>query len=214
MRKTLGLYPMAILTFKFDESYKSGRSLILAGWIADDRQWKRLEQRRQKAIASENKSLPAGAKIRRYHAACMNASDGEFKDWDARRKLRFSRKLLKFLSNGQMAAIGCGIDLQAFSELFPNRIPKDFCIANLFCMQMLMVLIGEAVERQCPPEQRVSFVHDHGDWDAEALKGYNRMMEDSKFEYAHRFVGISSRSWTEKGRFQNEYQLGKAVGNN
>lgn len=35
---------MVILTFKFDESYKE-RSLMVAGWIADGRQWKRLESR-------------------------------------------------------------------------------------------------------------------------------------------------------------------------
>ena len=32
---------MAILTFKFDESYKDKRTLVVAGWIADDKQWKR-----------------------------------------------------------------------------------------------------------------------------------------------------------------------------
>lgn len=36
---------MVIFTFKFDESYKDKRSLMVAGWIADGRQWKRLESR-------------------------------------------------------------------------------------------------------------------------------------------------------------------------
>ena len=49
---------MAIFTFKFDESYKDKRTLVVAGWFADDKQWKRVESRWQKAMAFENNSLP------------------------------------------------------------------------------------------------------------------------------------------------------------
>ncbi len=81
---------MAILTFKFDESYKDKRTLVVAGWIADDKQWKRVESRWQKTLAFENKTLPPEHRIKRYHAAQMNAGDGPFKGWDEHRKHRLT----------------------------------------------------------------------------------------------------------------------------
>src|ERR1039458_1906107 len=81
---------MAVLTFKFDESYKSKRTLIVGGWIADEKQWKRVESRWQKAIAFENKTLPPEHQIKRYHAAVMNAGDPPFDGWDKTRKNRFT----------------------------------------------------------------------------------------------------------------------------
>jgi hypothetical protein len=129
----------------------------------------------------------------------MNANDGEYAGWEneSPRKLRFTKKLLKFVSNKQMTAIGCGIDLVAFNELFPEHEPTDNCIPYLLCMQMLMVLIGEAMHGKVKPEYKVALVHDHGDWDVEALKGYNRMMDDPKFEYRDRFVSITPLTWKE-----------------
>src|SRR5277367_3585603 len=72
---------MAVLTLKFDESYKA-RSLVIGGWIGNEKQWHRRKQLWQKALAFENKTLPENRKLSRYHAAQMNAHDGEFKGWE------------------------------------------------------------------------------------------------------------------------------------
>jgi hypothetical protein len=98
---------LAILTLKFDESYKSARSFVVAGWLGEERQWKRVEKLWQKAIAYENKSLPRHRQISRYHAAQMNANDGEFRGWENEKykKLRLTRKLLGILGKSKLAAI-------------------------------------------------------------------------------------------------------------
>ncbi len=187
---------MAILTFKFDESYKDNRSLMVGGWIADDKQWKRVESRWQKAIALENKTLAPEHRIKRYHAAEMNAGDGPFKGWEKWRRNRFTDKLLRILSNGQMTAVGCGMDLRAFDELFPRRMPPDYGIAYIMCMGTIMHAIADAAKGY-PPDFRIALVHDHGDWDAHALAGYNDWVDDHSWEDRHRFVRITPLTWRE-----------------
>src|SRR5271165_356396 len=151
---------MVVLTFKFDESYKDKRTLVVAGWIADDKQWERLESRWQKAIAYENKTLAPEYRIKRYHAAEMNAGDGPFRGWDEHRKHRLTNKLLKILSNGRMTAAGCGIDLNAFDELFPKRKPKDYAVAYIICMGTLLLSIADEAKKE--GGVRIAVIHDHG----------------------------------------------------
>jgi len=191
---------MAIVTFKFDESYKNSRSMLVGGWTAEEKQWKRLEKLWQKAIAYENRSLPDHMKISRYHAAEMNANDGEYKGWENEqyRKLRFTKKLFKIVSNGKMAAIACGIDLKAFFTLFPEHAPNDLSAPYVLCMKMLMLEIAKALEREPGADDyRVALVHDHGDWDKQALEGYNLMVDDKQWEHRHRFVSITPLTWRD-----------------
>ncbi|HTR25157.1 MAG TPA: hypothetical protein VMI10_14345 [Terriglobales bacterium] len=187
---------MAVFTFKFDESYKSHRTLIVGGWIADDKQWKRVENRWQKAIAQENKTLPPDRQIKRYHAAEMNAVDGPFQGWDTARKNRFTNKLLKIVSNGRMTAACCGIDLAAFEELFPKRDPPDYAAAYVTCMGILLVHLAEAAKEQMP-NAKIAVVHDHGPWDAYALQAYNAWIDDNSWGERDRFVGIAPLRWQD-----------------
>ena len=186
---------MAVLTFKFDESYRASRALIVAGWLADDRQWKRLRRRWCNAIAFENRTLPDEMKISRYHAAEMNANDGEYKGWEneSKRKLRFVRKLLKFVSNGQMAAIACGVDLAVARGSVPGSKEEQ---GYVVCMKQIMAQIAIAMDEAKSTDQ-VAIIHDHGDWDVAALKGYNRMVDDFTWSRRTRFVSITPLTWRQ-----------------
>ncbi|MFZ0481581.1 MAG: hypothetical protein WAL71_20740 [Terriglobales bacterium] len=186
---------MAVLTFKFDESYKEKRSFMVGGWIANDHQWKRLQKRWQKAIAYENRTLGPDRQISRYHAAQMNANDGEFTGWEkeANRKLRLVRKLLKFVSSPAMTCVACGIDLKAMVEIFPTADESD---AYVLCMKEIMVEIAHAMD-DAKSEDRVAIIHDHGDWDEGALRGYNSLVDDPTWPRRHRFVSITPLTWRE-----------------
>src|SRR3989338_4726943 len=141
---------MAVVTFKFDESYKASRTMVVGGWVAEEKPWRRVEKLWQKAIAYENRSLPDNMKISRYHAAEMNANEGEYKGWENEqyRKVRFTRKLFKIVSNGKMVAISCGIDLKAFFTVFPDNDPNDLSVPYVLCMKMLMLEIANALQRE------------------------------------------------------------------
>lgn len=187
---------MAVLTLKFDESYKT-RSLVIGGWIGTEKRWKRREQLWQKAIAFENKTLPLHRKISRYHAAEMNANDGEYAEWqnENARKLRFTRKLLNISGKGKMIPVAVGIDLQAFRDIFPFSDLAGVGNPYLLCMKALMQQLGGALAEH-QPEDQLAIVHDRGDWDADAVQTYNQMI-DEKWEHRHRFVGITARSSQE-----------------
>ncbi len=186
---------VTVLAYKFDESYKGSRAMVVAGWVGEERQWRRVRGRWVKAIAHENRTLPQGRKISRYHAAEMNANDGEYAGWnnESYRKLRFAKKLLKILGRSQMTAVACGIDLAAFLELFPHRDPPDYGVAYGMCMKVLMNELGHALDSELLDRQ-LALVHDHGDWDTLALNAYNQMVDDPKWKHRGRFVSITPLS--------------------
>ena len=187
---------LVVITFKFDESHKGSRSFIVGGWIGEGRHWRKLEKQWQKAIAHENKTLPEGRKISRYHAAQMNANDGEFRGWEKEphRKLRFTKKLIKILGRSRLSGIAVGLDLKAFLDIFPEREPSDLTTAYILCMQHLMGAIGDAIG-QWPKDCRVALVHDHGDWDRWALHAYNELMANEEFKHRDRFVSMTALTW-------------------
>lgn len=126
----------------------------------------------------------------------MNAGHGPFGGWEKWRKNRLTNKLLKIVSNGQMTAAGCGMDLRAFDELFPRRQPRDYAIAYIICMGTLLHAIAEAAKKHASGIQ-IAIVHDHSQWDVHALDGYNRWINDNSWGERHRFVGITSLTWRD-----------------
>jgi hypothetical protein len=183
---------MAVMIYKFDESYKDARTMVLAGWIGEENQWRRMQRRWAKATAYENRTLPEGKKITRYHAAEMNANDGEYAGWknESYRKIRFTKKLLRISGRSQMTPIACGIDLAAFLDLFPHRDPPDYGVAYGMCMKVLMREIGKALE-DWEPEYKVAIVHDHGPWDNLAHDGFYEFVDDPEWEHRERFTSIT-----------------------
>jgi hypothetical protein len=125
----------------------------------------------------------------------MNANDGEFTGWEkeANRKLRLVRKLLKFVSSPAMTCVACGIDLKAMVEIFPTADESD---AYVLCMKEIMVEIAHAMD-DAKSEDRVAIIHDHGDWDEGALRGYNSLVDDPTWPRRHRFVSITPLTWRE-----------------
>jgi hypothetical protein len=184
---------MVVLTYKFDESYKGARSLVVGGWIGEESQWRDVQRQWCAAISAENETLPEGNKISRYHASEMNAKDNEFAGWQAARMLRFTQKLLDIVGHSGMTAVTCGIDLSAFLSIFPDRDPRDYGVAYGMCMKQIMMLLAEAMEAW-EPEYRVVLVHDHGDWDKLAYDGFYQLVDDPDWPYRNRFVSITPLS--------------------
>lgn len=184
---------MVVFTYKFDESYKAARSLIVGGWIGDDAQWKYVQERWREAIAFENQTLPPGLKISRYHASEMNARDHEFEGWESERMKRFTTALLEIVGTSGLVAVTCGIDLAAFLSLFPHRDPPDYGVAYGMCMKELMRQIAKAMD-DWEPEYRVALIHDHGDWDNLAHDAFYQMIDEPNWAHRERFVSLTPLS--------------------
>src|SRR5450631_926624 len=95
---------MAVLQFKFDESYDN-RVMSVGGWIGDELEWKRLESTWQRRIDFENSHNRDDQQITRFHASHMNCKDGEFENWDKDMCRKFSKKLIHLLSKRRMGCI-------------------------------------------------------------------------------------------------------------
>jgi Protein of unknown function (DUF3800) len=184
---------VAVLNFKFDESYNDN-IMCVGGWIANELEWKRLETRWQKRIDFENSHSGPDQQITRYHASHLNAFDHEFKNWDKVRSLQFSKKLIHMLSMRKMGAIAMACDMDAIREVFPKGDEADMKRRTyVLCIKQLMVDIAHAMEDYFPGDT-VVLVHDHGDWDEQALKGYNLMIDDPAWKYRSLFEGLMPKT--------------------
>ncbi len=164
---------------------------MVAGWLARENQWRRLDSRIQKSLAFENRTLQK--RITRYHASEMNGDSGEFSGWEneRQRKLRMTLKLFKAVSNRQMYGISCGADADAYFKVYPGTQLADVYV---LCLQTVMTFIATACEELLSPEDRVLIIHDKGNWDGEALRGYRSMVDDRRWGHRHRFVGIEGKT--------------------
>jgi hypothetical protein len=178
---------MAVLLFKFDESFDS-EIMVVGGWIASELEWKRLEGAWQRCIDSENERSAAEQQITRFHATEMNCQKGEFRNWDKRRRIRLSRKLINLLAKRTMGAIAVGCEMRAIQQVWPRGDQKKLKQNTyVVCMKHMMVEIAHIME-EFFPKDRVRLIHDHGSWDDQALSGFNLMVMDTEWKYAKLFA--------------------------
>jgi hypothetical protein len=165
--------------------------MVVAGWIAEQKEWRRLEAQWSRCIERQNAKSRPDQKITRYHAAPMNGYDDEFKNWDEDMSKDFSANLIRILKRRQIALVGVGCDMEALKDVFP--IGPDDRRENAYglCVKQVMVSLGHIMRAHFPNDQ-VMLVHDHGDWDMQALTAYNLMVEDKSWPSRHFFHSLTS----------------------
>lgn len=187
---------VAVLQFKFDESYDS-QIMSVGGWIGNELEWKRLESTWQKRIDFENAHVRADQQITRFHATEMNCKSGEYQNWDKTMCLRFSKKLIQMLSKRKMGAIAIACDMNAIREVFPKGDDADLNRRTyVLCVKQLMVDIAHAMQDYFPGDH-VLVIHDHGNWDEQALKGYNLLIDDPTWKPRGLFEGLLAKTGKE-----------------
>jgi hypothetical protein len=170
--------------------------MCVGGWIANELEWKRLECLWQKRIDFQNAHCQPNQKISRFHASYLNAYGHEFKNWDKAMSIRFSKKLIALISKRKMGAICVGTDMSVLKNVFPDGKSDRRSSTYTLCMKQIMVDIGHIMREHFPGDQ-VLLIHDHGDWDTEALAGYNMMVDDIRWEPRHHFLGLVSMTWRQ-----------------
>lgn len=184
---------VAVLQFKFDESYDH-QIMSIGGWIATETEWKKLEGSWQRYIDSENELSNPDQQITRFHATEMNCKDGEFKQWDHRKCIRFSRKLINLIEKREIGAIATGCNMEAIQKIWPKGDKKTLQRRTyVLCIKQVMVDLAHIMEEIFPGD-RVLVTHDHGSWDDVALAGYNLLVNEPDWPYGHLFAGFGSKS--------------------
>lgn len=115
---------VAVLQFRFDESYDT-RVMSVGGWIASEKEWKKLESTWQKRIDFENSHNKPDQQITRYHATQMNCKRDEFANWDKAMSLRLTKKLIGLIAKRSMGAIAMSCDMEAVQNVFKGGIARE-----------------------------------------------------------------------------------------
>lgn len=149
----------AVLRGYFDESYNN-RIMTFGGWIAQEREWGKLERQWTDHIQKFSAKLPPSLpKITRYHTADSSSRRGEFNGWFVEMQVSFCSKLLKIIAKRRIFAIACGVVLADFAEVFPDNDDHQKQ-AYLLALKECMLRIGMVMARHAPKEKIVLF-HDH-----------------------------------------------------
>lgn len=206
---------MAILEFKFDESFTK-RFMSVGGWIGEADEWKKLEISWQKHIDRCNFFNRTDQRITRAHASQMDKFKDEFANWNEQMASSFQQKLLGFIGRRKMLGVAMGADLDALAASFPDNAPtkERHWRAYTLCIKFTMNEIGKFMESIRPADQ-VRLIHDRGSWDARALEAYNLMIEDRRWKYRNIFTGITPRAGTQSVGLQAAdllvYEAHKAI---
>lgn len=187
---------VAVLQFKFDESYDDG-CISVGGWLGEEGEWNRLERQWEKALIYQNAHSRQDQQISRFHAANMNAYDHEYANWTKDMSENFCSRLLRIVTRRKIGMISCGVDLKALKEEFPeeNNLSREER-AYGFLIKIIMIDLGR-IMREVRPGDQVIIIHDHGDWDQTALDVYNHMVDDPKWASRPVFHSITSLTWKD-----------------
>ncbi len=184
---------VAVLQFKFDESFDD-QIMVVGGWIGSELQWKKLEGSWQRYIDDENSNSAPDQQINRFHATEMNCKGGEYKNWDHRKCIRFSRKLIKQIVKRGIGAVATGCNMEAIQQLWPKGEMETLKRRSyVICMKHAMVELAHIMEGSFPGDT-VLVIHAHGNWDDAALEGYNLMVDDPAWKNKHKFEGLVSKT--------------------
>lgn len=187
---------VAVLQFKFDESYDD-QFMTIGGWLAEENEWQKLERGWDREIDRQNKKHMPNQQITKFHAVEMNGLRDEYKNWDADMSRGFVVKLISLIDKRKIGGVAIGADMKALDRAFPERpaqLRKDY--AYVLCIKAAMVEIAHLM-KQHRPGDTVHLVHEHGNWDAAALKGYNLMVDDKRWDKRSLFEGITPLTKTQ-----------------
>ncbi len=186
-----------MLTAYMDESYNN-RTLCVAGWLSSEEGWERTESQWAERIQYERRiSLKKGqVPISRYHASDCANRRGEFEGWTKERLTRFSKRLTEIIGRNKPVGIVVGASLDDFEARFQSEgLGREWsCYAG--CIMQNFLWIGEIMERSFP-EERVTIVHDRGKLSATAVKIFNLMLADTKYQNRKYLATIDRRGWED-----------------
>ncbi len=190
-----GIVIVAVLEFKFDESYDN-RSMALAGWLAEESEWRRLESQWQRCLDRQNAKHRQDQQITRFHATYLNGYKEEYANWTKEMSEEFCGKLVNLICRRQIGGVCLGLDMEAVKNVFPEGDPNRKDSMYVLCMKQLMVELGHIMRESFDGDQ-VMLIHDHSSWDDKVIAGYNMMVDDLRWESRRVFHSITTLTWKQ-----------------
>jgi hypothetical protein len=174
---------MANYYFYCDESYDSQstppRTFVVGGFFAQERIWERIERRWN---AANNR-----AGVSRYHASHLNAYDHEFEGWSRPQNLKYSKSILRILTDQKkkLHAVSCALFGEDYERIIDECNRRKLGNHYVLCFKTCVAMIAKEM-RQFPPEDRFSVILDRGVWQEEAVKAFHDMQGAANWEFHSR----------------------------
>lgn len=201
---------MALLKFFCDESYDSDpnkgkvgvarksnkthvpRVYVVGGFLANEVVWNRIEG----PWRAKNKEVG----VSRFHAAYVNARDGEFAGWSKPQRDSYVISLLKMIQGQEryLHAISIGMYPRDYEKTINPYGRKKFGNPYIACFKTAVVTIAHEMELAgFPREDRFSVVLDRNIFEDEAVKIFYALKDNPAFALRHRLALCAPGSWEE-----------------
>ncbi len=188
-----GMRYMAMLWFYCDESYDqpshAPRTYCVSGLLGEERTFKKLEAN---WVGINNRFG-----VERYHAAPLNALDGEYKGWDKSKQIQYSKRLLNALKKRgfDLQVTSIGIEADAYRKVYSDAAKERLGHPFLLCFKTCLTMIATQL-LSLPPEYKFSVIFERNEHLAEAVRVFYLLKELDK-ECGPRMGTCTPGQWDE-----------------
>jgi len=181
--------------FKFfsDESYDSQtpepRTYIVAGYFSSDAIWQNVEKRW--APLNSEYGVP------RFHASHLNAKTYEYDGWADPKKIEYSSKMLKIITDQERAlhAFVCGIHADEYRRIISDAGREKMGHPYLVCFKTCMALVAKEMdEGGFQPEDKIAVFIDRNPFEIEAVRIFCQLKDNPQFPYRSRLHSCTPAS--------------------
>ena len=141
--------------------------------------------------------------VKRYHASEVNARDGEFEGWPKEKQIEYSKNLLQILLDQDhlIHIVSVGMEAteyhQAINEFGRKKLGTPYIACFKSCVSALaqqMDLTGSGFA----PEDKFAIILDRNEAEeADAVRVFYAMKDDSKWPHSHRLATCAPGSWED-----------------
>jgi hypothetical protein len=193
---------MAIFKFFCDESHDSTnqkrkpgdppfepKSYIVSGFLADETVWNKVEREWKRRNDLEG--------VPRFHAAHLNAGTWEYDGWTKRRRVTYSKDILKVLKaqRKKLHGFSVGMFVDDYRRIISPTGQVKMGHPYLACFKSAIAAVAEQMDyARYPPTDRFAAIIDRGEMESEAVRTFYQMKDNPKFKHGHRLATCTSGS--------------------
>jgi hypothetical protein len=180
-----------------DESYDK-KLFVLSCSVGLGERWKEFENAWGSTLDNTNARLAAQGRplLSRYHAVDCAGGFNEFKGWSLDEQIQLTADLIDALKLVPMHSVAYTVLLDDLRDVWSTRFKGPiehehlYIGAYMLTMQFCMMRLGEYLF-PLNPDIRISFIHDHSDYDGIMLMAYNHIKFAVRPPYADLFSTIA-----------------------
>jgi hypothetical protein len=162
---------------------------IVGGMFGDQLTWETVARR----WAYRNKI----EKVKRYHAAHLNAGTWEYDGWGKLKRLKYSKQMLGILMSQKrkLHGLSCGVHVDSYRKAVSAEGQIKLGHPYIMCFNTLVATIATHMDNGgFAPDDTFSVVFDRNEFEVEAIQSFLDMKDNPKCPFRHRLETITPGS--------------------